>query len=76
MKVYRGCGGLSLKIPVSNGQISGCLSIGSPLIKLCHDEIAGWCTFAVWYTEDLHQTELTSSSQFYLKVHKMDQFYP
>ena len=27
-------------------------------------------------TEDLQQTDLTSSSQFFLKVHKMDQFSP
>ena len=31
MKVYRGCGGLSLKILVSNAQTFGCLPIDSPL---------------------------------------------
>ena len=64
MKVYRGCGGLSLKIPVSNAQIFGCLPIGSPLIKLWYAEIADRCAFTV----HLHL-------KFYLKVHKMDQFF-
>ena len=49
MKVYRGCGGLSLKIPVSNAQIFGCLPIGSPLMKLWYAEIAGQCEFTVRY---------------------------
>lgn len=41
MKVYRGCcGGLSLKIPVSNTHIFGCLPIDFPLIKVWHAEIA------------------------------------
>ena len=39
MKVHRGCGGLSLKIAVSNVQIFGCLPIGSLLIKLCYAEM-------------------------------------
>ena len=47
MKVYRGCGGLSLKVTVSNAQIFECLSIGSPLIKLWYAEIADWFTFTV-----------------------------
>ena len=39
MKVHRRCGGLSLKIAVSNVQIFGCLPIGSLLIKLCYAEM-------------------------------------
>ena len=76
MKVCRGCGGLSLKILVSNEQNFGCLPIGSSLIKLCYAQIADRCGFTQSGTEDLHQTELTSSSQFYLKAHKIDQFFP
>ena len=49
MKVYRGCGGLSLKIPVINTQIVGCLSFSSPLIKLRYAEIADRCAFTVLY---------------------------
>ena len=47
MKLYRGCGGLSLKIPVSNAQTFGCFSIGFPLIKLWYAEIADRCAFTV-----------------------------
>ena len=46
IKVYRGCEGLSLKIPTSNAQIFGCLPIGSPLIKLWYAEIADQCAFS------------------------------
>ena len=51
MKVHRGCGGLSLKIAVSNVQIFGCLPIGSLLIKLCYAEMlyAAQCEFTVRY---------------------------
>ena len=49
MKVYRGSGGLSLKIPVINAQIFGCLPIGSSLIKLWYAEIADQCAFTVGY---------------------------
>ena len=49
MKVYRGCGGLSLKISVSNAQIFGCLPIGFPLIKLWYAEKADRCAFTVRY---------------------------
>ena len=49
MKVYRGCGGLSLKIPVSNEQIFGRFPIGSQLIKLWYTEIAVRCAFTVRY---------------------------
>ena len=47
MKVYRDCGGLALKIPISNAQIFGCLPIGSPLLKLWYAEIADRCVFTV-----------------------------
>ena len=47
VKVYRGCGSLSLKIPVGNAQVFECLPIGSTLIKLCYAEKAGWCAFTV-----------------------------
>ena len=49
MEVYCGCGGLLLKIPVSNAYIFGCLPIGSPLIKLWYAEIADRCAFIVRY---------------------------
>ena len=49
MKVYRGCGGLSLKISVSNAQIFGCLPIGFPLMKLWYAERADQCAFTVRY---------------------------
>ena len=49
MTVFRGGGGLSLKIPVSNAQIFGCLPIGFPLINLSYAEIAHQCEFKVRY---------------------------
>ena len=47
VKVYGGCGSLSLKIPVGNAQVFECLSISSTLIKLCYAEKAGWFAFTV-----------------------------
>ena len=49
MKVYHDCDGLSLKIPASNVQIFGFLSIGSPLINLWYAETADRCAFTVLY---------------------------
>ena len=49
MKVCRGFGGLSLKIPVSNAQIFRCLPIGSSLVKLWYAEIADRCAFTIRY---------------------------
>ena len=49
MKVYYGCGSLSLKTPISNAQIFRSLSIGSPLIKLWYAETADRCEFTVQY---------------------------
>ena len=47
MKMYRGCGDLSLKIPVSNAQIFGYMPTDSLLIKLWFAEIADRCLFTV-----------------------------
>ena len=49
MKVYSGCCGLSLKIPVSNAQAFAYLPIVSPIMKLWYAEIADWCAFIVRY---------------------------
>ena len=48
MKVYRDCGGISLKIPVNNAESFACLPIGSPLMKSWNAKIADQCAFSVW----------------------------